>query len=64
MKEHRDVWSVVGWWNWAEGRRPRDLLDMLECLVNNQVGVAPGCEELSHLVGLYKKVFVVRDEST
>ena len=34
---------------------------MLECLVSNQVpGVVPGCEELSHLVGLYEKVFIVR----
>ena len=35
-----------------------------ECLVNNQVGVVPGCEELSHLVGLYVKVFIVIAEST
>ena len=39
-------------------RKPRDLLDTLECLVNNELGVVPGCEELSHLVGLYVEAFV------
>ena len=65
MEEQRGDWSVVvGWWNRTEGRNPRDLLDSLECLVNNQEGIVPGCEELSHPVGLYEKVFIVRAEST
>ena len=65
MKEHRDDWSVVvGWKNRTEGRKPRYLLNTaLECLVNNEVGVVPGCEELSHPVGLYKKVFYVGGET-
>ena len=44
--------------------QPADLLDTLECLINNHVGAVPGCEELSHLVGLYVKIFTVRAEST
>ena len=62
MKEQRDDWSVVvRWWNRTEGRRPRDLLDTLECLVNNQVGVVPGCEELSHPINHCKKnIFICK----
>ena len=38
-------WSVVvGRWTRTEDRESGDLLNTLECLVNNQVGVVPGCE--------------------